>query len=559
MKKELVESAKKSNLKVPNVLPEVVGVDSVEDMDCYITHFLGISKSSKEIQNKERKLMLIEGLNAFPKAAIWSLILSSVIFMEGYNTNLIGGYYAFPSIQEKYGKYYPGTGYKALSKWRTALNMANGVADILVALTASSIAERYGFKKTMKGSLFLAIGLLYVVFLSDSIGVLAAGEVLLRIPLGVFQTLAICYAMEICPFILRIYLTMYINSCWLIGQLISLCILKGIISNDIKYVNKLPFALQWYWLIPIMIAIFLAPESPRWLAKKHKVKEAKASFTRLLAEDLPNRDILADRILKEIQIIFKEEDIISSTDSYWDCFKGNDFNRTRIASAIWLIQNITGTILLCLSTYFYELASHSSSILLSFSIAQFMLVTLGKACSSIVSQNAKKYQIYFAGLCVQFFILIIIGVLGFAHSASNSWIALFLLIFIFVHDSIARPVYNSFVQENSTSRLRTKTNTIAGKISHIGVIIMGIINPHVLVSSNGCSKAKSGFLCGSIALTAAIWCYFELLEMKGRKFAELDTLLTNSFNIFKPLDANFYDTDELLENIGGDIRRDSYI
>lgn len=61
---------------------------------------------------------------------------------------------------------------------------------------------------------------IFLLVFGDSLGMLVAGQVLCGIPWGVFQTLTVGYAAEVCPIQLRGYLTAYVNMCWGIGTCI---------------------------------------------------------------------------------------------------------------------------------------------------------------------------------------------------------------------------------------------------------------------------------------------------------------------------------------------------
>ena len=70
-------------------------------------------------------------------------------------------------------------------------------------------------------SLIATIAFIFVNFFAQNVETLLAGEILIGIPLGVFQTLTVTYASEVCPVVLRAYLTTYVNLCWVIGQFIA--------------------------------------------------------------------------------------------------------------------------------------------------------------------------------------------------------------------------------------------------------------------------------------------------------------------------------------------------
>lgn len=56
----------------------------------------------------------------------------------------------------------------------------------------------------------LMIGAIFLPFFSNgSVPVLMAGQIISGIPWGMFQTLSVAYASEVCPVCLRGYLTTY--------------------------------------------------------------------------------------------------------------------------------------------------------------------------------------------------------------------------------------------------------------------------------------------------------------------------------------------------------------
>lgn len=75
-----------------------------------------------------------------------------------------------------------------------------------------------------------------------------------------FQTLSVAYASEVCPVVLRGYLTTYANICWVIGQVLSSGVLRGFLSQTNEWAYRIPFALQWIFIPPIAIGVVFAPE-----------------------------------------------------------------------------------------------------------------------------------------------------------------------------------------------------------------------------------------------------------------------------------------------------------
>jgi MFS transporter, SP family, general alpha glucoside:H+ symporter len=105
-------------------------------------------------------------------------------------------------------------------------------------------------------------GFLFIVFFAPNKGVLLAGELLCGFPWGIFATTAPAYASEVLPLQLRVYFTSYTNMCFIIGQLISGGLMKGLVSRTDQWGYRIPFAVQWFWPLVLTPLIFMAPESP---------------------------------------------------------------------------------------------------------------------------------------------------------------------------------------------------------------------------------------------------------------------------------------------------------
>ncbi|GME78541.1 unnamed protein product [Ambrosiozyma monospora] len=68
----------------------------------YLAKFLDMSENANENERHEKAMGLKEGLKTFPKAVIWSVILSATIIMEGYDINLLTSLFAFPGFAQKF-------------------------------------------------------------------------------------------------------------------------------------------------------------------------------------------------------------------------------------------------------------------------------------------------------------------------------------------------------------------------------------------------------------------------------------------------------------------------
>lgn len=539
-------------------IDSIVNNYSGKDVEDFVAKFVEMSNDAQANDAHEKSMTLKEGIATFPKAAFWSVVLSTAIIMEGFDTNLLASLYNQTSFQIHYGRYYPDLGeYQIPAKWQTSLSMAVNVGEIIGLWLAGITAERYGYRPTLIVSMMLAIGFIFIIFYSVSIEMLLVGELLCGVVWGAFQTLTVSYASEVCPVVLRVYLTTYVNACWVIGQLISSCVLKGTLSMDTQWAYKIPWALQWIWPIPIIIGVYFAPESPWWLCKKGRLHEARTSIRRLLSKNknLPDVDVLADAMLSKMQLTITHEKQQMTGSSYWDCFRGVNLRRTRVASMIWVLQNITGSALMGYSTYFYTQAGLDQGMSFTFSIIQYALGLIGTLLSWILSQKYGRFTIFFGGMLINFIILIIVGSLGCANSSGASWgIGSLLLVFTFVYDSTVGPITYCVVAEIPSAQVRSKTVAVARNFYNLAGIPVAVITPYMLNPTAWNWKAKTGFFWAGFSLFGLIWTWFEFPETKGRTYAELDVLFKNGVKArkFKTTEVETFNTEEMLANMDDD-------
>lgn len=57
-------------------------------------------QDAKEADESERGMPLMTALKTYPKAAAWSLLVSTTLIQEGYDTAILGAFYALPVFQK---------------------------------------------------------------------------------------------------------------------------------------------------------------------------------------------------------------------------------------------------------------------------------------------------------------------------------------------------------------------------------------------------------------------------------------------------------------------------
>ncbi|KAJ5762492.1 uncharacterized protein N7511_005874 [Penicillium nucicola] len=476
---------------------------------------------------KEHNMTPWQALKIYPKAVAWSLLLSCAIIMEGYDVVLLGSFLGFPAFNEKYGNLMSDGTYGLTASWQAGLNNAMSCGQIVGLFLNGIVSERYGYRKTLMACLASTVGFIFILFFAPNISTLVAGELLMGIPLGVYQTLTVTYASEVCPVALRAYLTTYVNLCWVFGQLIASGVLKGLATRTDQWAYRIPFAIQWVWPIPIFIGVYLAPESPWWLVRKDRREDAVKSLKRLTKANSPG--FSAEETVSMIIYTNALEKRVETGTSYLDCFKGIDRRRTEIACCVWAAQSLCGAGLMGYSTVFYQRAGLAVSQSFTMSLAQYAIGVVGTLSSWVMMTYFGRRTLYVGGLFLLTVVLLVIGFVSIAPSTpAISWATgSMLLVYTFIYDSTVGPVCFSLVSEMPSSRLRTKSIVVARNVYNVLNLVTGIIIPYMLNVDAWNWRGKSGFFWGALCILCLVWAFFRLPEPKGRSYAELDVLFEN--------------------------------
>lgn len=480
----------------------------------------------REATQREHDMSISTAFRLYSKAVSWSIVLSTAVIMEGYDLLLIFSFFAFEPWTKKYGKLQPDGTYALSAAWQSGLNNGASVGEIIGLLLNGFVAERFGYRKTMIGALFLTILFIFIPFFAPNIEVLQVGLILMGIPWGIFQILPVSYASEVCPVALRGHLTAYINLCWVIGQLISSGVLRSLLHRTDQWSYRIPYALQWMWPVPLIVAIAFAPESPWWYIRRGDKKGAKSALRSLTArktDDAVDLDAAVEVMVYTNQL---EQKVVKGA-SYIDCFKGHNLRRTEICCFTSITSIISGTTLMGNSTYFFEQAGMDPSNAFDLTMAQYAVGIVGIVFAWLIMARFGRRQQYLSGLFLQFIFLIGIGITGVVDRGNKnmSWATGALLIaFSLVYQSSVGPLCYSIISEMSSVRLRAKTTSLAWNVYNIFKIINGVLTPYMINPTAWNWQAKAGFFWGGLCLLSFVWAFFRLPETRNRTYTELDIL-----------------------------------
>ncbi|KAI8192147.1 hypothetical protein KHU50_013201 [Colletotrichum sp. SAR 10_65] len=331
---------------------------------------------ARQAAEDEHSLGFLEAIRLYPKAALWSVLVSASIIMEGYDIVLISSFFAQPAFREHYGEYIPSKGsYEITAAWQNGLSNAVSVGTIIGAFANGYFTHRFGYRKVLLVSLASICCFIFISFFSPNLPVLLVGQFLCGIPWGVFATTAPAYASEVCPLALRGYLTVYVNLCWALGQLISAGVQAGFSERVGQWSYRVPFAIQWVWPLPLFAILWFAPESPWYFVRLGKYDQAEMSILRLSSPS--QRSQAKQKVAMMIHTNEIEAQMDEGT-SYMDCFRGVDLRRTEIACLAFAAQPFCGSAM-------GDAANYGQAGMMLAWLAVYYL-TVGPICYAIISE-----------------------------------------------------------------------------------------------------------------------------------------------------------------------------
>ncbi|KNG51979.1 general substrate transporter [Stemphylium lycopersici] len=477
-----------------------------------------------------------QSLRFWWKAIVFSFVISLCVVMEGYDTSLMNKFFAFTPFKERFGDEVDADGNRLVSaRWQTIILNGTQVGCILGLIINGYVTEWLGYKRTLVGSMIVMIGAIFIPFFSTSLEMFLVGGIIQGLPWGVFQTLAISYAADLCPTHLRAYMTSWINMCWVIGGLLSTGILTGLMKNETQWGYRIPFALQWIWPIPIIVATLMAPESPWWLVRQGRIQEAKEAISKITT---PTEGVHFDLDAHvEMMVVTNEyEKQVGAGTNYWHLFQGSDLHRTEVSAMAFITQALCGVPFMGFGTQFLLGVGLSQDDSFYLTVGQDCLGLVGCLIAWRIMTKFGRRPMYLVGLCAIFTILLIVGFIGLAPSTNKGagyagGVLIILMIFCF-QLSIG-PICYSLAAEIPSSRLRVKTVALSRASYNSIVFVTNTIMPKMVGKNEWNWGAKGGFFWAGIALLFIIWGYFRLPEPKGFTYSELDLMFEHKVSARK--------------------------
>ncbi|KAI1610282.1 MFS transporter [Exophiala viscosa] len=503
----------------------------------------------------EPQMTVREAMRAYPMAIFWCLAVSMCIIMEGYDTILIGNFFAFPQFQRKYGSFVGITdqtrsGYQVSPFWMAMVGNASGIGAFFGTLLTGYLVAIFGQKRVLIGALVMLSLFIFITFFAPNIGVLFVGQILCGLPWGVFATTAPAYSSEVLPTELRVFGTSWTNMCFIIGQLISAGVLRVCLEREDQWAYRIPFSVQWIWPAILVPVLCFAPESPWHLVRVGRLEDAETSLRKLrrgssssatAAATAGNVPTVKQALAAIVHTNALEEDLSVGT-SYFDCFSGFELRRTEIACVCFAGQVLSGASFAYNASYFFEQVGLAAETTYSLNLGGTGLAFVGTLVNWFcLMPYFGRRRIYLVGMLVMAAELFLIGLLN-VFSSTIPFVAMvqagLTLVWTFTYQLTVGQLGWALSAEVGSTRLRQKTVCLARNAYYICSVAAGVLQPYFMNPEALNLRGYTGFVWGTTALITCLWAYFRLPETKGRSYEELDVLFARRVDARKFASTN---------------------
>ncbi|KAL2799939.1 general substrate transporter [Aspergillus keveii] len=474
-------------------------------------------------ENREHQMGVWEAAKRYPWACFWAFIMCFTIVMESFDMFLNTNFVALKHFSKTYGVQTGPDSWAIPTRWQSALFQAGQCGAFVGVYLAGPITNRIGYRWTTLLGLVLMNATIFVSFFANSLTLLVVGQALEGVPWGFFIANSPAYASEIVPLPLRAACTATLQMSWSIGSIIVAGATYAYNGLDNQWSWRVPLALQWIFPTPLMILIFLAPESPWWLIRRGRKEEALRSIKLLGAKTEEQAQQSLAMIERTVKI---EEEQMGGSPTLLDLVKGTDRRRTIITCLVYASQNFAGNLIANQATYFFEQAGIASDKAFQLNLITTSLQLVANIASWFLTSWFRRRTVFLWATATNVLFLFILGIVATVpqNSKTNYAQACLGVIISFVYAGAQGPISYTIISETSSVRLRALSTAVGRSAYYVTEIPMIYLASRMLNTTGWDLAGKCGYVWGGTATVTWVLAYFFLPELKNRSYREADIL-----------------------------------
>ncbi|KAJ8100196.1 general substrate transporter [Lipomyces tetrasporus] len=483
--------------------------------------------------NPDNKWKILKSQSRF---ALWALLISSGVVMQGFDLVAGGQLAALPVFKEKFGILQPDGSYLIPAHYLSAWNSIAPATEIVSTFIFAPLLEKFGRKWAILAASLISVAGVLLQQLAPNWRVHLAGRGVNGIAIGMMFTVSPLWIGETCRPELRGFFLCFFNTSIVFGQFAIVVVSEGSSHISSKWQWWLPLVAQYVFPFILTVSWPFFPESPYWLVRHGRPADAKKALRRIYGfKEAEYYEIEVSRLEEEIRITNDRHGNIDAeppkrllgvnVQLEAECFDATNRNRTLTAIFAASAQQMIGaTFVIGYATYFFQLIGIKNYF--GASIALYVVMLLASTAAFPLTEIYGRRFLIVGPQFILCFMLLIIGILGCVpNKARASWgVVALLYIWALIYQLSIGATGFVLASEIATMRLRGATQGLITITNSLWGLIMQFTVPYMINPDAGDLGGKVGFIFLATGLIAGVGGWYLFPETKGLSFEKLDEL-----------------------------------
>ncbi|GMM58443.1 hypothetical protein DAKH74_050600 [Maudiozyma humilis] len=470
--------------------------------------------------------------SAYVSVALICLMVAFGGFIFGWDTGTISGFVAQTDFKRRFGQI-GGDGEPYLSKVRTGLIVSIFCIGCAIGgIAFSKLGDTYGRRIALViVTTVYVIGLIISIASIDKWYQYFIGRIISGMGVGGIAIYSPLLISEVSPKHIRGTLISCFQLMITLGIFLGYCTNYGTktYSNSVQW--RVPLGLGFAWALFMVAAMFMVPESPRYLIEKGRMEDAKRSVAVSNKVSIDDPAVQAEVDLLAVGV---ENERAAGEASWAELFstKGKILPRLIMGVMLQSLQQLTGA-----NYFFYYGTTIFKSIGLEDSFQTSIIIGIVNFASTFVGIyfverfGRRRCLLWGAiGMICCFVVFASVGVTKLwpegpdhkdisSKGAGNCMIC-FTCFFIFCFSTTWAPIAYVIVAETFPLRVKAKGMSISVAANWIWNFLLGFFTPFITGSIN----FYYGYVFMGCLVFAWFYVFFFVPETKGLSLEEVDTM-----------------------------------
>lgn len=450
------------------------------------------------------------------------ILVSTGALQFGYDSSYFSGILDMQPFVRLYGDYDAELGKYTLSPHvMSIITSIINVGEFVGAVSSFIISNRLG----PRTGLFISMACIVIGTVlqtaANLYGVLIAGRLVVGYAVGLLSCLVPLYIADCAPARFRGALVTMYQFFIAIGLVLGVCVDYGTHTRTDTGSFRIPMAMQL--LIPLILIpslLFLAPESPRWLAVKGQINRARHSLGQLYGK--ADADEL-DRNLAAIQYSVSQE--VSQSSGWKAIFSwGPEGRKAYLACAMQAWSQASGiNFIVSYGVVFFTGIGISNPYLIN--IGLYLVTLPGIFISQVgIEKFGRRPMMLLSGSLIATVLLVMAGCSldpSKPHALQQAIVAMVFL-FLVVFNLAWGPTTWVIVSEIATGPNRGRIIAMATGSNWLFNWLVSFTFPYLYSPAAADLGSKIGFIYGGLMVLGCAWVFFLLPETAGRSLEEIE-------------------------------------